>query len=82
MSDSVVVIVSAFFIIGITAGVIAVIALSVLRAHRAADPGDPGDLPGYGPRGTGRQPPDPGFQDDDPADESHWPGDADSDFSR
>ena len=74
------VIVSAFFLIGITVGVIAVIALSVLRAHRPADPGDPGDLPGYGPRGTGRRA--DGFQDAGPADELHWPGDGDSDFSR
>ena len=62
MDNSVVVIVSAFFLIGITVGVIAVIALSVLRAPPQADPGDPGDLPGYGPRGTGRRPRDPGFQ--------------------
>lgn len=82
MDDSVVVIVSAFFIIGITAGIIAVIALSVLRAHRPADDGYRRDLPGYGPRGTGRQRPDPGFEDDATADDSHWPSDADSDFSR
>ena len=81
MNDSVVVIVSAFFLIGITAGIIAVIALSVLRAHRAADAGYRRDLPGYGPRGTGQRP-DPDFEDDATADESQWPGDADSDFSR
>jgi len=67
MSDSVVAIVSAFFIIGITVGVIAVIALSVLRAERRRGPGDhdaPDDPLGYGP-----------------GDHPRWPGDDDTDFS-
>ena len=66
MDGSVVAIVSAFFIIGITVGVIAVIALSVLRADRRGHPGDPGE-----------QPPAPRSDDDHP----RWPGDIDNDFS-
>jgi hypothetical protein len=82
MNDTVVAIVSGFFIIGITVGIVAVIALSVLRAHRPADPGDQGDLPEYGSRGTGGQPANPGWGDAAPADKPHWPGGDDNDFSR
>ncbi len=96
MNDSVVAIVSAFFIIGITVGIVTVIALSVLRARRAADPGDQGGPPGNGPRGTGGQPASsgwedaspgwddasPGWDDAAPGDKPHWPGEADNDFRR
>ena len=40
MNDTVVAIVSAFFVIGILVGIIAVVAMSVLRAERRGDPGD------------------------------------------
>ena len=75
MNDSVVAIVSAFFVIGIFGGVIAVIALSAIRAHRPGRPGGPRRsaaitgpashrLGGFRSRGTSR-----------------WPGDVDTDFS-
>lgn len=72
MNDAVVVIVSVFFIFGITVGIIAVIALAVGRSRRPDDPGTLDELEGsdYGPYET---PPDP--------DDSRWPGDTDSDFS-
>jgi hypothetical protein len=80
MNDTVVAIVSAFFIIGITVGIIAVVAVSVLRADRRGDQGDYADpydddpyRPGEPPSGSGR---------DDTAPDSHsrWPGDADNHF--
>ena len=40
MNDTVVAIVSAFFIIGIAVGIIAVVAMSVLRPERRGDQGD------------------------------------------
>src|SRR4029077_13781562 len=40
MNDTVVAIVSAFFVIGILVGIIIVVAMSVLRADRRRDPGD------------------------------------------
>jgi hypothetical protein len=40
MNDTVVGIVSAFFVIGILVGVIAVVAMSVFRGERRGDPGD------------------------------------------
>ena len=78
MNDSVVAIVSAFFIIGITVGMIAVIALSVLRADRLGVPDDP---PEYGPRGRGDQPRDPGWDNAGRDGHRRWPGDYDNDFS-
>jgi hypothetical protein len=66
MNDSVVAIVSAFFIIGIAVGIISVIALSVLRDDRRGLPREPG----------------PGRGDAGPDDRPRWPGDADKDFSR
>jgi hypothetical protein len=78
MNDSVVAIVSAFFVIGITVGIIVVVALSTLRADRRGDPGDPLD---YGPRGSRESPPDRGWDDAAPDDHLRWPGGADSDFS-
>ena len=74
MNDTVVAIVSAFFVIGILGGVIAVIALSVIRAQR---PGRPGGPPDFGPGG----PSDPGWRVTAPEDRPRWPGDDDTDFS-
>ena len=73
MNDTVVAIVSAFFVIGILVGIIAVIAMSVLRAERRGYPGDLGD---YEPRER------PGLPWDDTGPDRHprWPGDDDSDF--
>ncbi len=73
MSDTVVAIVSAFFVLGILVGIIAVVAMSVLRAERHAAPEDP---PDYEARGPGEP---PGL----PWDDRHprWPGDAGNDFS-
>ena len=80
MNDTVVAIVSAFFLIGITVGIIAVVAVSVLRADRRGDQGDYANLydddpyrPGAPPSGAGR---------DDTASPGHprWPGDADNHF--
>jgi hypothetical protein len=82
MSDTVVAIVSAFFVIGITVGIIVVIALSVFRPRRPRRPGPPG-----GPGAPGRRPPryrSPGLPPDLGWDDNHhprWPGDADNDFS-
>jgi hypothetical protein len=78
MNDSVVAIVSAFFIIGITVGIIAVVALSVLRADRVGVPSDPQE---YGPRRRGDQPRDPGRDNAGRDGHPRWPGDYDNDFS-
>lgn len=81
MNDTVVVIVSAFFIIGIAVGIIAVVVLSVLRAERRGDQGDyagPFDDDPYGP---GEPPPVLGRDDTVRDGHPRWPGDADSDFS-
>jgi hypothetical protein len=79
MNDSVIAIVSAFFIIGISVGVIAVIALSVIRRRRAdgrgGGPHDPGGLPEYD-----LAPPEPGWQDSGDEGQPSWPGDSDTDF--
>jgi hypothetical protein len=78
MNDTVVAIVSAFFVIGILVGVIVVIAMSVLQAERRGASEDPLD---FGPRGP-RQPPGLPRDDDTRQDGySRWPGDADNDFS-
>ena len=78
MNDSVVVIVSAFFIIGITVGIIAVVAMSALGADRRGNPSGP---PEYGPRGPGKQPSGPDWDDAGQNDHPRWPEDADSDFN-
>jgi len=78
MNGAVVAIVSAFFVIGITVGIIAVVAMSVLRADRPRDPGDP---PEFGPRRPGEQPPEAGWADTGPDDHPRWPGGVDNDFS-
>jgi len=76
MNDTVVAIVSAFFVIGILVGIVTVIAMSVLRAERR---GDPGDLLDFGSREP-REP--PGLPWDDTGRDRHprWPGDDDGDF--
>jgi hypothetical protein len=77
MNDTVVAIVSAFFIIGITVGIIAVVAMSVFRAGRRghADTSDDDPYrPGESPSGSGRD-------DTRPGRHPHWPGDDDTDFS-
>ena len=77
MNDTVVAIVSAFFVIGILVGIIIVAAMSVLRAERR---GDPGDLLNYEPRGP-REPPGLAWDDTGRNGRPRWPGDADNDFS-
>jgi hypothetical protein len=71
MNDTVVAIVSVFFIFGILCGIIAVVAMSVLRAERRGYPGDPLD---YEPRGRGGRPRTPRWDDDGPDDHPRWPG--------
>jgi hypothetical protein len=77
MNDTVVAIVSAFFVIGILVGVITVVAMSVLRAERRGAPEDPLD---FGPRGP-REPPGLPWDDTGPDRHPRWPGDDDTDFS-
>jgi hypothetical protein len=74
MNDTVVAIVSAFFVIGILVGIIIVVAMSVLRAERR---GDPGDLLDYEPR----EPPGLAWDDTGRNGRSRWPGEAGNDFS-
>jgi hypothetical protein len=82
MNDTVVAIVSAFFIIGITVGIITVVAVSVLRAGRRGGQGDYADPidddPYYGP---GEPPSGTGWDDTGPDGHARWPGDDDTDFS-
>jgi hypothetical protein len=75
MGDGVIAIVSVFFIIGITVGIILVVALSVLRPRQRGWPGRRLD---YRPPD---QPPDPGWDEDTPDEHRRWPGDGDSDFT-
>ena len=77
MNDTVVAIVSAFFVIGILVGIIIVVATSVFRAERR---GHPGDLLDYESRGS-REPPGLAWDDAGRNGRSRWPGDADNDFS-
>jgi len=72
MNDTVVAIVSAFFVIGILVGIIAVVAMPVLRARRR---GDPGDLLDYETREASGLP----WDDTGPDRHPRWPGDDDSD---
>jgi hypothetical protein len=74
MNDTVVAIVSAFFVIGILVGIIIVVAMSVLRADRRRDPGDLLD-------DESREPPGLGWDDTGRNGRSRWPGNADNDFS-
>jgi hypothetical protein len=83
VNDTVVAIVSAFFVIGILVGIIIVVAMSVLRAERRGDPGDLLDYePGEPrePRGP-REPPGLAWDDTGRNGRSRWPGEADNDFS-
>jgi hypothetical protein len=77
MNDTVVAIVSAFFVVGILVGIIAVVAVSVLRASRRAGPGD---LPDDEPRKP-REPPGYPWNDTGPDRHPRWPGDDDNDLS-
>ena len=80
MNDSVVAIVSAFFIIGITVGIIAVVALSALRAdRRAAMP--PRPSAGVRASDARRAAGGPGWDNAGRDDHPRWPGDDDNDFS-
>jgi hypothetical protein len=81
MNDTVVAIVSAFFVMGILAGIVAVVAMSVLRAARRGDPGDSGGPPDDRSHGPGGQPPYLLRDDASPDDHPRWPGDTDNDFS-
>ena len=59
MSDTVVAIVSAFFVIGILVGIVIVIAMAVIRAGRHDRQDDPADPQDYQPSGPGEPPPGP-----------------------
>jgi hypothetical protein len=72
MNDSVVAIVTAFFVMGITVGIIVVVAISALQADRRRDPGDLGDPPHYGPHHPSGQPPDADRDGAGPRDEPSW----------
>jgi hypothetical protein len=76
MNDTVVAIVSAFFVIGILVGIIVVVAMSVLRAESLSAPSDPGDLLDY----ERREPPGLPWDDSGPDGHPRWPGDAGNDF--
>jgi hypothetical protein len=73
MNDSVVAIVTAFFLMGITVGIIIVVALSALHSDRRRDPGNLGDPPHYGPGHPSGPPPDAGPHDAGPDDQPSWP---------
>ena len=84
--DSVVAIVGAFFLMGITVGIIAVVAMSAVRADRAYRANRPSPAGQFkrpagvrasGPVGAAR----PDWDDAGPDDHPHWPGDSDNDFS-
>jgi hypothetical protein len=80
MNDTVVAIVSAFFIIGVIVGIIAVVAMSVLRAERGGDQGEY-DEPLDDSYGSAEPLPRSGRDDTTPAGHPRWPGDAGRDFS-
>jgi hypothetical protein len=77
MSDTVVAIVGAFFVIGILVGIVVVVAAAVLRADRRGHRDDPGDPMTYQSRGSGEPPSAPSGDDSHP----YWPGDDDNDFT-
>jgi hypothetical protein len=76
MNDTVVAIVSAFFIIGIAAGIIAVVAMSVLRAERRGNRDDD-YADAYGPD---EPPQGSGWDDTMPDGHPRWPGESGTDF--
>jgi hypothetical protein len=80
MNDTVVAIVSAFFIIGTAVGIVVVVAMSVLRAERRGDQGDYADSFDDNPYGPGEPPSGHGRDDTAPDGHSRWPGDADTNF--
>lgn len=80
MNDSVVAIVSAFFVIGITVGVITVVAMSALRTDRQGRRGRQGRPLEYGADAFDELPPDPSWDDADPDDYPRWPANADHHF--
>lgn len=80
MNDTVVAIVSAFFIIGIAAGIIAVVAMSVLRAERRGHRDDYADLVDDDPYGPSQPPHGSGWDDTTPDGHPRWPGESDTDF--
>ena len=80
MNDTVVAIVSAFFLIGITVGIVAVVAVSVLRADRRGDQGDYADPYDHDPYRPGAPPSGAGRDDTAPDGHPRWPGDADNHF--
>jgi hypothetical protein len=80
MNDTVVAIVSAFFIIGVVVGIIAVVAMSALRAERRGDQGDY-EEPFDDPYGPAESPPRSGRDDPTPDGHPRWPDDTSSDFS-
>ena len=77
MNDSVVAIVSAFFVIGITVGIITVFAMSALRTDRQGRRGRP---PKYGTAAFDELPPEPSWDDADPDDQPRWPAKVDTPF--
>ena len=80
MSDTVVAIVSAFFVIGILVGIVIVIAMAVIRAGRHDRQDDPADPQDYQPSGPGEPPPGPPWDGTEPDGHSRWPGDDDTNF--
>jgi len=76
MNDTVAAIVSAFFIIGIVVGIIAVVAMSVLRAERRGGQGDHAE-----PFDDPYEPPESYRDGRDPGPHRRWPSDTDNDFS-
>ncbi len=80
MNDTVVVIVSAFFVIGIIVGIIAVVAIPVLRAGRRGDRGDLGEPLHCESARPGAPFPD-SRDDTGPDGRPRWPGGAGNDFS-
>jgi hypothetical protein len=81
MNGTVVAIVSAFFIIGITVGIFAVVALSVLRADRRGDQRGHADTIDDDPYRPGESPSGSGWDDTRPGGHPRWPGDDDTDFN-
>jgi hypothetical protein len=77
MNDSVVAIVSAFFVIGITVGIITVVAMSALRTDRQGRRVRPQE---YGTGAFDELPPEPSWDDADPDDHPRWPANADNHF--
>jgi hypothetical protein len=57
MTQTMLVVIALFFVIGIAVGIIAVIAISAYRAHGRPRPGD---FPRYGADGFDHEPPDAG----------------------